>query len=61
MSGKRRAIDARAVDQAGLAQPFVVRHRDQHGELTRRQVAVLHFGMEDIPCTLTGPVQKMDR
>ena len=41
--------------------PSLLRHRDEHGELTRRQVAVLHLRMEDISCTLTGPVQKMDR
>jgi len=58
--GERRAVDARTVDQPGLAQSLVVRHRDEHGELPRRQVAVLHFRMEDISCTLTSSMQKMD-
>ena len=37
-----------------------LRHGDQHGELTRGQIAVLHLGMEDVSCALAGPVQKMD-
>ena len=41
--------------------PSLPRHRDEHGELTRRQVAVLHLGMEDVPSALPGPVQQMDR
>ena len=41
--------------------PSLRGHRDEHGELTRGQVAILHLGMEDVPCALAGPVQQMNR
>ena len=59
--GERRAVDAGAVDQPGLAQPLVVGHRDEHGQLTRGQVAVLHLRMENVSSALPSPVQQMDR
>ena len=59
--GERRAVDARALDQPGLAQPLVAGHRDEHGELTRGQVAVLHLGVEDVAGALPCPVQQVDR
>ena len=58
--GERGAVDARAVDETRLAQPLVVGHRDEHRELPRREVAVLHLGVEDISRALTGPVQQVD-
>ena len=58
--GERRAVDARAVDQAGLAQPLVLRHRNENGELPRCQLAVLHLGVEDVSCALAGAMQKMN-
>jgi hypothetical protein len=43
-----------------LAQPLVVGHRVEHGELARGELAVHHLGVKDVSCTLTGAVQKMN-
>ncbi len=36
--GHRGAVDAGAINKAGLAETFVLRDRDENGELTRGQV-----------------------
>jgi len=58
--GQRRTVDACAIDEAGLTQTFVLRHGDQNGELTRRQVAILHLRVKDVSRTLPRTMQKMN-
>ena len=59
--GERRAIDAGALDQIGLAEAFVLRNRQQHRELARRQPAVGHLALEYVARALAGSMQQMDR
>jgi hypothetical protein len=56
--GHRRAIDACAIDQAGLAQTLILRHSHEHGELARGEIG--NFGVEDVGGALASTMQKMD-
>jgi hypothetical protein len=56
-----RAVDARLLDEMRLAHTFVLRDGNQDRVLPRREIAHRHFALEDVACTLTGPMQQVNR
>jgi hypothetical protein len=58
--GQRRAVDAGAADELGLAEPRTLRDGDENGELAWREVRLRDLRCEKLLCALTGTMQKMD-
>jgi hypothetical protein len=56
-----RAVDTGAVDQASLADAFIVRHSQKDGILAGRQICIFHLSMKNFTGALACAVQHMQR
>lgn len=59
--GKRAAVDAGPLDEAGLADALVLGNRQQNSILARRQIAAPDLGMKNISGALARAVKHMQR